>query len=259
MSKDLNYKAGRLLTLAMKDKKGRMRDQQLRSLLNETRQNPEFQKVVNELAEGMGIQLLHDQTLGQLIVLPIDSDSVFSPSLSDMKTGGGEMDNNKYIIAVMGVVACYFPTSDSLDNPLIGEEGRTLDAVTQDFSSFCNRLLEECSDSTGQYRRVLDEICNLPIVTPAKATKNLSIEKIMNSILKHFVEVGYLHIREVENVTHYMVEPRFAYQLSHFGLIRENDIVMRIKADLEPAVASTQVSVESSEANSDVTNSEVEA
>lgn len=251
MSNELNKKAGRLLTLAMKEKKGRMRDPELRGLLNETRQNPGFQQVVNETAEGMGIQLLHDQTLGQLIVLPVNSESVFSPSFSDMKTGGGDIDLNKYIITVLGVVACYFPTSDSLDNPMIGEEGRTLEAVTQDFSSFCTRLQDECEDSTGQYKRVLDELCSMPVVTPAKAAKTQSIEKIVNVILNHFEKVGYLYTREVEGVIHYMVEPRFAYQLSHFGLVRENDIVMRIKAGLETVPVSPQEEVIS-------TNSEVE-
>lgn len=232
----MSAKAARLVTLAIKDKKGSQRDLELRQLTREMHENPAFRDEVDSVAEGMGVRLLAADMGEQMIVVPEDIDSPFAPSFSEIKPVKGKDSRAEFMIITLGIVASYFPSSDLLyDSSRAGMEGRRMEHLIRDIKEFCARIKEENPDLTGQLDRMVDLILATPDFDPARGAErgrqssNYMIGMI-SAVLNYYIDIGFLRRYEDGQGEHYMLQARFEQHLRYFGLLRLDEIIRAVKS-----------------------------
>jgi hypothetical protein len=207
-------------------------DLEYRELLGLYRADPEFAKLVAEIAEGMELRV-SDVTERGLVVVPASRDSRFAFRLTDIRTGMPVEQKAALLLAHVAIASVFFPTTEGLE-----DEGYTpRPASVAQFRDALYGLARRLKETEGEGIEIAQELApgwnyvtSLPVAVPAgqRAAPN-SVVGFVRFALTHMTQNGLvLQNRDAgDDAAIYTARYRLRVQLRELALRRLFEIAQR--------------------------------
>ena len=196
--------AATLIGIALNPKASPMQNKDYADLLRLMSDEPEFRKLVDQIAGGLGLRVYYADDYGCVLGVT-DKDSRFALKLGDLREHFGGVDTGALIILMTVVIVAFFPTVEALDdddyrnNEFISLDG-IVDILNQYLTDASNRsesLDEEPDMMLAKGWRYLEK---LPPTQPEIQRMNKgSREGLLRYVLHFFQEHDFVVIHEEEH------------------------------------------------------------
>ena len=145
MHNDDAYRAGRLLHWALQPRVRPAQEPEYRALVDSYLEHRGFRTLVDELAAGLGLDVLDASAQG-LVISP-GLDSVFRLRFSEYRTSSSTVDDRLLDgLAVLAIAATVYPRAEDLaDDPDRARPAVSADEVEDQLRALCDRLAQAAS------------------------------------------------------------------------------------------------------------------
>ncbi len=213
-------KAVLLLGKGLSPRASALRDNDYRLLLAYWRADPEFRKLVRELAPMLGLRVI--DVLEQAIILaPTGPDSVFAATFTDLRRDLGDISRGALALIHVSIAATFFPTAAILEDSLEdhAELSATPSRIAALLSEHCQRLEDTSSDDPDlQEAGMLEawrELMRMPETRPDGSQRAAlgSLVGMVKLVLNQLHDHGMVQTLETAEGETYMPTPRYRLQV----------------------------------------------
>ena len=230
-------KAVLLLAKGLSAKNSALRgDQNYSKLLAQWRADPDFRKLVQELAPMMDLRVV--DVLDHAIVLaPTSPGTIFATTLTEFRTGLGEMTRGAIALIHIAIAATFFPTASVLTDAEEGRDGvsATPTRIAAILRAHCERLEAEASKDTDLVEAGLveawRELARLPDTRPdgSQRAALTSLAGMVKLVLNRLSDYAMVQNLEGDAGDRYVATPRYRLQVRELA---SNEIYERCAAML---------------------------
>lgn len=199
--------AARVISIALNPKASPMQNtvqgKEYERLLHLMRDEPEFRRLVENIARGLGLRICHADDYGCVLGIT-DKDSRFALKLGDLREHFAGEDTAALIIVMTVVIVAFFPSIESLED----EDFRNNEFITLNgLVDILNHYLADAAARSGaedeapdqmlaKGRRYLDK---LPVRRPDEQRVNKrSREGLLRHVLNFYLEHDFVTVRDEE-------------------------------------------------------------
>jgi hypothetical protein len=195
--------AARLIGIALNPKASPMQNREYERLLHLMSDEPEFRRLVEDVARGLGLRIYHADDYGCVLGIT-DKDSRFAIKLGDLREHFAGEDTAALIILMTVVIVAFFPSIESLE----GEDFRNNEFITlNNLVDILNHYLADAAARSGvedeepdqmlaKGRRYLEK---LPVRKPDELRiSKRSREGLLRRVLNFYLEHDFVTVREEE-------------------------------------------------------------
>lgn len=194
-------------------------DIEYQQLLALWRADPEFRRLVHELAPMLDLRVI-DALENAIILSPLGPDSVFAATLTDVRRGIGEVPRGALALIHIAIAATFFPTAAALtgaqaDNADVSASPARIAALLRDH---CQRLEAQASDDPDLEEAGLveawREIARMPDTTPdgSQRAAMSSLAGMVKLVLNQLYDHGMVQTLDTAEGEVYMATPRYRLQ-----------------------------------------------
>lgn len=226
--------AARLAYKALHTTLSPVNDPEYRELLALYRADAAFAAQVQDVTQGLELDILDASEQRGLIVVPSSRESRFALRMSDLRSGMGLDQKAALVLAHVAIAAVFFPTTDGLDDDSYNPPPASV-ASCRDTLHGLSRRLKEASDLPVDIPPELapgwELIAALPVILPAgqRASAN-SIVGLVKVALSHMVQNGLARLdrdAEDEAAATYTATHRLRVQLRELALRRLYELAQK--------------------------------
>ena len=195
-------------------------DADYRQLLAHWRADPDFRKLVHDLAPMLGLRVI-DALEHAIVLSPLGPDSVFAATLTDLRRDLGEMSRGALALIHIAIAATFFPTAAVLTGAQDdhAEVSGTPARIATVLREHCGRLEDEASDDPDLEEAGLveawRELARLPDTRPDGSQRAAlsSLAGMVKLVLNQLHEHGMVQILDTSEGETYMPTPRYRLQV----------------------------------------------
>ena len=195
-------------------------DSDYQQLLAHWRADPEFRKLVEDLAPMLGLRVV-DVIEHAIVLAPFGPGSVFAATLTDLRPGLGDMSRGALALIQIAIAATFFPTAAKLtgmqdDN---ADVSVTPLRVATALREHCQRLEAEASDDPDLEDAGLveawRELARLPDTRPDGSQRAAlsSLAGMVKLVLNQLHEHGMVRPMDTDDGEVYAPMPRYRLQV----------------------------------------------
>lgn len=225
-------KAARLVYKALQTTLVAENDLEYRELLALYRADPEFAKLVGDLAEGLELRV-SDFTERGLVVVPASRESRFAFRLTDIRTGMPPEQKAALLLAHVAIASVFFPNTEGLE-----DEGYTpRPASVAQFRDALYGLARRLKETEGAGVEMVPELApgweyvmSLPVAVPtAQRAAFNSVVGFVRLAVSHMTQSGLLlpNRDTGDDAASYTPRYRLRVQLRELALRRLFEIAQR--------------------------------
>ncbi len=211
-------------------------DIEYQQLLALWRADPEFRRLVHELAPMLDLRVI-DALENAIILSPLGPDSVFAATLTDVRRGIGEIPRGALALIHIAIAATFFPTAAALtgtqaDNANVSASPARIAALLREH---CQRLEAQASDDPDLGEAGLveawRELARMPDTTPdgSQRAAMSSLAGMVKLVLNQLYEHGMVQTLDTAEGEVYMATPRYRLQARELAA---NELFERCSAAL---------------------------
>ena len=195
-------------------------DPDYHQLLAHWRAEPEFRKLVRDLAPMLGLRVI-DALDHAIVLAPLDSDSVFATRFTDLRRDLGEMSRGALALVHVAIAATFFPTAADLTGTQddLAEVSATPARIAALLREHCGHLEDGASDDPDLEEAGLAEawreLARLPETRPDGSQRAAlsSLIGMVKLILNQLYEHGMVQTLDTAEGETYIPTPRYRLQV----------------------------------------------
>lgn len=194
-------------------------DVEYQQLLALWRADPEFRKLVHELAPMLDLRVV-DALDHAIILSPLGPDSVFAATLTDVRRGIGEMPRGALALIHIAIAATFFPNAAALtgaqtENADVSASPTRVAALLREH---CQRLETQAGDPELEDAGLVEawrELARMPETTPDGSPRAAlsSLAGMVKLVLNQLHEHGMVQTLETAEGEVYTATPRYRLQV----------------------------------------------
>ena len=211
-------------------------DVEYQQLLALWRADPEFRKLVHELAPMLDLRVV-DAIEHAIILSPLGPDSVFATTLTDVRPGIGEMRRGALALIHIAIAATFFPSAAVLtgaqtENADVSASPTRVAALLREH---CQRLEAQAGDDPEMEEAGLveawRELARMPDTTPdgSQRASMSSLAGMVKLVLNQLHEHGMVQTLDTAEGEVYTATPRYRLQVRELAA---NELFERCAAAL---------------------------
>lgn len=195
-------------------------DSDYQQLLAHWRADPEFRKLVEDLAPMLGLRVV-DVLEYAIVLAPLGPGSVFAATLTDLRPGLGEMPRGALALVQIAIAATFFPTATELTGTQ--DDGAEVSVtplrVATVLREHCQRLEAEAGDDPDLEDAGLveawRELARLPDARPdgSQRAALTSLAGMVKLVLNQLHEHGMVRTVDTGEGEAYTPTPRYRLQV----------------------------------------------
>jgi hypothetical protein len=227
---------GRLLSRALQPRLNPAQDPLYAELISAYREDPSLRAGVRLVAEGMGLEVVHD-SLAHGLVVTAAADGPFLSKMRDFRESMSVRDRLSYGLLMVALAAYVFPSADALGAPIEEAPPRVeLNEVVPAIRHMCEIALREAESLSSAGQDTLgSEASAAPDVSRLGAHHLLALREVsregdrstliemLRRVCEHHVDTGLFqleagrHAKSAEQMPVYRPRPHYRLQIQQLS------------------------------------------
>lgn len=211
-------------------------DTDYQQLLTHWRADPDFQMLVRDLAPMLELRVV-DVLEHAIVLAPLNTDSVFAATISDLRPNLGEMSRGALALIHIAIAATFFPTATALTGTELdtGEVSASPAQIAALLRDHCERLEAHASnDPEFEEAGLIEawrELARMPETQPEGSQRAgmSSLAGMVKIVLNQLFQHGMVQSFDTGEGEAYMPTPRYRLQARELAA---NELFERCAAHL---------------------------